>query len=110
MRTNSVADAWAGFLVELQAASGSVHDVIERRGRLAEFRGEQATIKLANLLEDERLIIGSKHNQRTCSKAFSKALGREITVLFEDTDTSRPGAEDLFTQEVRDLFQGRIED
>ena len=110
VRTNSVSDAWQGFLAELEVASASLQDVIQRRGRLAEFQGGQATIKMTGMQEEERVLVQSKRNVRTCSRAFSKALGREIEVVFEDTVSTRPGTEDPFTTEVKDLFQGRIED
>jgi len=110
VRTSSVADAWGGFLAELEAASPGLHEVVARRGRLAEFQGDLATIKLEKLQEEERLLVESRRNQRTCSRAFTKALGREIQVAFEDAAAARPGAADPFTQEVRDLFQGRIEE
>ena len=110
VRTSSVADAWSGFMVELEAASPSLFEVISRRGRLAEFQGGRATVKLSKLQDEERLLIESRRNQRTCSRAFTTAIGREVEVVFEDAATARPGGDDPFTQEVKDLFQGRIED
>jgi DNA polymerase III subunit gamma/tau len=110
VRTSSVADAWAGFLAELASASSSLHEVIERRGRLAEYQGGRATIKLSGLHENERLLMDERRNQRTCSRAFGVAVGREVEVVFEDTATARHGSKDPFTTEVSDLFQGRIED
>ena len=110
VRTNSVADAWRGFLEALEGLAPSLHAVVAKRGRLAEFQGGAATIKLRALLDEERLLLESKRNQKTCSRAFTQAMGRKIEVAFDDASAARPGADDPFTEEVRDLFQGRIEE
>lgn len=110
VRTNSVADAWTGFLAELEASSAGLHEVVSRRGNLAEFQGGRATIKLAGMQDTEREMIASKRSVKACEVAFQKAIGREVRVVFEDVAATRPGAEDPFTTEVKTLFQGRIED
>jgi len=110
VRTTSAADAWAGFLAELAETSPSLHEVVTRRGRLEALAGERAVVKLTGLAEDERVLLAERRNQRTCSRAFSQALGREIEVALEDAGRQRPGADDPFTREVAQLFEGRIEE
>ena len=66
--------------------------------------------KCQALLEEEKAMLGDKRNQRTLSKVFSAVLGRELAVEIEDSDTIRPGAEDPYTKQVAELFDGQIED
>ena len=110
VRTTSAADAWAGFLAELAETSPSLHAVVSRRGRLEALSAEGAVVKLTGLAEEERILLAERRNQRTCSRAFSQALGREVEVALEDAGRQRPGAEDPFTREVAQLFEGRIEE
>jgi hypothetical protein len=86
-----------------------LHAVISKRGRLEQYRAGRATIKLADLGQDERPLVEEPRNLRTCSKAFSTAVGQDVEVVLEDLGTERPGARDPFTQEVANLFDGRIE-
>ncbi|MEE8469405.1 MAG: hypothetical protein V3T22_13175, partial [Planctomycetota bacterium] len=108
-RVASAAEAWEAFLEALGRKSAGLHAVISRRGRLERYREGHATIKLVGLGKDERPLVEEPRNLATCSKAFSAAVGQAVEVVLEDLETERPGARDPFTQEVANLFDGRIE-
>jgi hypothetical protein len=103
-------DSWQSFLTELREQASSLADVIERRGKLRELASGRAVVQLIELREDERLLIEDKRNRSLCSKAFTKALGSPVDVDLQDAGKARPAAQDSFTSEVTDLFQGRVED
>lgn len=105
----SAAEAWEAFLEALERKSAGLHAVISRRGRLERYREGHATIKLVGLGKDERPLVEEPRNLATCSKAFSEAVGQAVEVVLLDLETERPGARDPFTQEVANLFDGRIE-
>ena len=55
-------------------------------------------------------MVQDRRNQRACSKAFSRAVGREVTVTLQDAAAAAPSSQDPFTKKVVDLFHGRVED
>lgn len=110
VRSNSAQGAWAGFLDELRSISGSLGQLLERRGSLLKFEGSQATVELRNLRDDERGQVMDRRSGRQIDKAFSAAIGRSIQVRLQDSAAAAPGGEDEFTRAVRDQFDGRIED
>lgn len=110
VRTNSVADAWKGFLEELSSKSSSLGDVLTRRGFLERLTEGEAVVKLKGLSEQDRELMSSPRNQRVCSKAFSAALGRQINVIIEDAAAQKPGKDDPFTSRVVEMYEGRLEE
>jgi hypothetical protein len=110
VRTTSTADAWAGFLAELESQSASLADLLTRRGTLVQYGGGRAVVQLKGLGDGERATIQDGRNQRTCTRAFSAAVGRGVEVELQDAAAAAPGSEDAFTERVRGLFGGRIED
>ncbi|TDJ76364.1 MAG: DNA polymerase III subunit gamma/tau [Planctomycetota bacterium] len=110
VRTNSTADAWSGFLEELGSSSAALAELLRRRGRLVQYGGGRAVIKVVDLLDEERLLITGPRALKRCTKAFSDAVGQALEVTLEDAAETKPGDEDVFTREVVDLFDGRVED
>jgi hypothetical protein len=74
------------------------------------LESERAVVRTADLLDEERALLADARNRRTLSKVLTSVLGREVSIEIEDTDEIRPGADDEYTKQVADLFDGRIED
>jgi DNA polymerase III subunit gamma/tau len=110
VRTNSTADAWKGFLDQLATGAAALADILSRRGKLVQYSGGRALVQLSGMFDEEKQIAFDKRNLRACTKAFSQAVGQEVDVVVEDTSATAPGSEDNFTQQVADLFEGRIEE
>ena len=110
VRSNSAQDAWVGFLEELKGVSPSLEQVINRRGSLLKFEGARALIELRDMRDDERGQAMDRRSGRQINKAFSAAIGREVEVELQDAAATAPGTEDAFTRDVRDQFDGRIDD
>jgi hypothetical protein len=110
VRSNSAQDAWVGFLEELKGVSPSLEQVIHRRGSLLKFEGARALIELRDMRDDERGQAMDRRSGRQINKAFSAAIGREVEVELQDAAATAPGTEDAFTRDVRDQFDGRIDD
>jgi len=107
---SSASEAWSAFLEELETSAQGLGEVVRRKARLVTLEEERAVVRTTDLLDAERALLGDARNQRTLSKALSSILGRELTIELEDTDEIRPGAEDEYTKQVADLFDGHIED
>ena len=110
VRSNSAQDAWVGFLEELKGVSPSLEQVIHRRGSLLKFEDARALIELRDMRDDERGQAMDRRSGRQINKAFSAAIGREVEVELQDAAATAPGTEDAFTRDVRDQFDGRIDD
>jgi DNA polymerase-3 subunit gamma/tau len=109
VRTNSTADAWAGFLVELKQRAGGLGELIERRGSLVQYGSGKAVVRLEKLASDEKAMISASRNRKLCSVAFEAAVGKPVDVDLQDSSTAAPGQQDAFTAGVKELFKGRIE-
>jgi hypothetical protein len=107
---SSSAEAWSAFLEELSSSARGLGDVIRKKGRLVTLERDRAVVRTTDLLDEERALLGDARNRRTLSKVFSAVLGRELNIELEDTDEIRPGADDEYTKQVADLFDGHIED
>ena len=107
---SSATEAWAAFLEDLEVSAQALGEVLRRKTRLVSLEEGRAVVRATELLDEEKTLLEDKRNQRTLSKVFSTVLGRELAVEVEDSDMIRPGAEDPYTQQVADLFDGQIED
>ncbi len=109
-RPASQAESWKAVLAEIGGRAASLAAVLAHRGSLRELGGGRAVIRLADLPEEERTLIHDPRNLALCSKAFATVCGEPVEVELSDTARSRPTKEDLFTREVAELFDGRIEE
>jgi len=107
---SSTSDAWSAFLEDLVESAPGLGEVIRRKTHLVALEEERAVLRATNLLEVERTLLGDARNLRTLSKVFSTVLGRDLSIDLEDADEIRPGAEDPYTKQVAELFDGQIED
>ena len=107
---SSATEAWSAFIEDLSGSAQALGEVVRRKTRLVSLEEKRAVLRATELLEEEKAMLGDKRNQRTLSKVFSAVLGRELAVEIEDSDTIRPGAEDPYTKQVAELFDGQIED
>jgi hypothetical protein len=107
---SSATEAWSAFLEDLEGSAQALGEVIRSKTRLISLEEARVVLRATKLLDEEKALLEDKRNQRTLSKVFSTVLGRELTIEIEDADSLRPGAEDPYTKQVADLFDGQIED
>ena len=103
----------ATYLAALRERQPSLADLLERRGRLE--RGPAgARLMLTNLGGDDARLAGDRRNQRAIERALTGAMpGAQLSVDANapaDEPQAPPAPSDPFTQEVVDLFGGRIEE
>lgn len=110
VQTNSTADRWNGFLVELGSRSPELQELIGRKGKLVRDLDGVAPLKLHDLTDDERAMVGDRRNARTIQAAFAAAIGDAVRLNLELHDPKRGGDTDPFTSEIAELFGGRVED
>jgi len=103
-------EAWKRFLAQISETTPALGDLLERRGKLLEYEAGRAVIELSGLRDQERVLVADRRNQRACSRAFGNVVGEPIEVTLQDGAATRPGKDDPYTQQVADLFGGRIED
>ncbi|MEL6904671.1 MAG: hypothetical protein AAFP22_04655, partial [Planctomycetota bacterium] len=108
VQTNSTADRWEGFLAELRGRSQPLADLFARKGTLVRAVGGVAPLKLRGLREDELALVRDPAAERAAADAFRAAIGDGVRLQLEVHDASTGGA-DGFTEELRELFRGRIE-
>ena len=107
---SSTTEAWAAFLEDLGESAPALREVIHGKTRLVALEEGRAVLRAKQLLEEERALLEDQRNQRTLNKVLSAVLGRELSIEIEDADLIRPGAEDPYTKQVAELFDGQIED
>jgi DNA polymerase-3 subunit gamma/tau len=103
-------EAWKRFLAQMAESAPALGVLLERRGKLLEYEAGRAVIELSGLREQERVLVTDRRNQKACSRAFGNVVGEPIEVTLQDGAGTRPGKDDPYTQQVADLFGGRIED
>ena len=107
---SSRGEAWKRFIEELRTSASALADVLENHGTLIELRDGRAVVRFQKLRQSDQPLIHDARNLKLCSRVFSGIMGEPIAVDLEDGSTMRPGAQDDFTRDVADLFDGRIED
>ena len=95
---------------DLSESAPGLGDVIRRKTHLVTLEEEHAILRATKLLDEEKALLADARNQKTLSKVFSTVLGRDLSIEIEDADEIRPGAEDPYTKQVAELFDGQIED
>ena len=110
MQTNSTHDQWEGFLAELAKRSEGLADVAARKARLVRSSGGVAPMKFRGLSADELQRVESAAGRRAIEDAFRATSGDGVRLKLEIHDASTGSAAgDLYTEHVRELFNGRIE-
>jgi DNA polymerase-3 subunit gamma/tau len=107
---SSAADAWAAFLEDLAESAPALAEVMRSKTRLITLEEQRAVVRASKLLDEEKQLLKDARNLRTMGQAFSTVLGRELSIEIEDADELRPGAEDPYTKQVAEFFDGWIED
>jgi len=96
--------------VELGSRSPELQELIGRKGKLVRDLDGVAPLKLHDLTDDERAMVGDRRNARTIQAAFAAAIGDSIRLQLELHDAKRGGGNDPFTSEIAEMFGGRVED
>lgn len=110
VRTNSVQDAWNGFLSTVAERSASTASLLEKRGRLLSLDEGTATVQLRGLTDADRDQLFDTRSRKRLEEALATALGRRLRLELQDTSRAKAGAEDDFTQRVATRFGARIEE
>ena len=110
VRTNSVQDAWNGFLTTVAERSSSTASLLEKRGRLLSLDEGTATVQLRGLTDADRDQLFDTRSRKRLEEALATALGRRLRLELQDTSRAKAGAEDDFTQRVATRFGARIEE
>lgn len=107
----SAGEAWSSFLAELKGRAASMAEALERSGELVDFTPERVVIRIGRLRESDRPIVLERRNQQVCQRVFSALLGGDVDVRIETAEQTRGGgADDDFTNTVKNVFEGRLED
>ena len=78
MRTNSVQDAWNGFLSTVAERSASTASLLEKRGRLLSLDEGTATVQLRGLTDADRDQLFDTRSRKRLEAALATALGRRL--------------------------------
>ncbi|MCB9914406.1 MAG: hypothetical protein H6828_04535 [Planctomycetes bacterium] len=107
---SSAGEAWARFLDELEGRAAALSEALSRCGKLVEFGGGRAVVRLSGLKAADRAMVQDARNQKLCTKVFSDLMGERVELRLEDSAAVRPGDQDAFTSRVASLFDGKVED
>ncbi|MEO2095346.1 MAG: DNA polymerase III subunit gamma/tau [bacterium] len=102
-------EAWERFLELLTESAGALSEVLASHGKLVELSSDRAVVRFEKLRQADRPLIEDSRNRKLCSRVFSKLLDANIEVRLEDASNLPSGTEDEFTQSVKGLFGGRLE-
>lgn len=110
VQTNSTQDLWDGFLAELARRSEPLSSLTAKRARLVRAADGVAPLGFRGLTPKERAFVESPGARRAIDEAFTAVKGGGLRVKVEiHGDGAVRGADDPFTEELRALFDGRIE-
>jgi hypothetical protein len=108
VQTNSTADRWTGLLQELGRSSRELAGLLSKKGELVRESNSVAPLKVRGLTEPELAFIERPDSRASIEAAFRVVSGEEVALKLE---IHRGGSSaDGFTQEITELFGGRIED
>ncbi len=108
VQTNSTADRWTGLLRELGRRSADLAGLLAKKGELVRESNQVSPLKVRGLTEPELAFIERPESRASIESAFHAVSGDEVALKFE---IHRGGASaDGFTQEITELFGGRVED
>ncbi len=100
---------WDRVLAGLGESNDSLAGVLRLRAKLEVLEGGRAVLRLEALTSREAKMLEGRRNLGVLARAFKNATGSETEVSFVRATPPPPEAKDEFTQEVADLFGGRIE-
>jgi len=108
VQTNSTADRWTGLLQELGRSSRDLAGLLSKKGELVRESNSVAPLKVRGLTEPELALMERPDSRASIEAAFRAVSGEEVALKLE---IHRGGASaDGFTQEITELFGGRVED
>jgi DNA polymerase-3 subunit gamma/tau len=108
VQTNSTADRWTGLLEELGRRSRELAGLLSKKGELVRESNSVAPLKVRGLTEPELAFIERPDSRASIEAAFRAVSGEEVSLKLE---IHRGGSSvDGFTQEITELFGGRVED
>ncbi|MCL4137238.1 UNVERIFIED_CONTAM: hypothetical protein GTU68_019543 [Idotea baltica] len=107
---SSKGEAWNRFVEELTDKAPSLGQIFGSHGKLLELSNGRAIVRFAKMRQADRPLIHDARNQKLCSRVFSELMGEPVEVKLEDGSEISPGDSDSFTRQVRETFDGRIED
>ncbi len=107
---SSKGEAWKRFVEELTDKAPSLGQIFGSHGKLLELADGRAIVRFAKLRQADQPLIHDARNQKLCSRVFSDLMGEAVEVRLEDGSQISPGESDSFTRQVRETFDGRIED
>lgn len=108
VQTNSTADRWTGLLQELGRSSRELAGLLSKKGELVRESNSVAPLKVRGLTEPELAFMERPDSRASIEAAFRAVSGEEVALKLE---IHRGGASaDGFTQEITELFGGRVED
>lgn len=99
-----------GFLRELKRKDAQLADLLFRKGNLVRDLGGVAPLKLRGLSDEERKAFDDSRAHTMMESAFAAAVGDSVRLKIEIHDGDTSGKDDAFTNEVKELFGGRVED
>lgn len=110
VQTNSTHDQWEGFLAELAKRSEALAALAAKKAQLVRSAGGVAPMKFRGLSAEERQRLESPAGRRAIEEAFHATSGDGVRLKLEVHDASTGSAAgDSFTEQIRQLFNGRIE-
>ena len=108
VQTNSTADRWTGLLQELGRSSRELAGLLSKKGELVRESNSVAPLKVRGLTEPELAFMERPDSRASIEAAFRAVSGEEVALKLE---IHRGGSSaDGFTQEITELFGGRVED
>jgi len=108
VQTNSTADRWTGLLRELGRRSGDLAELLSKKAELVRESNNVSPLKVRGLTEPELAFIERPESRSSIESAFQAVSGEEVTLKLEIHRGG--GSADGFTQEITELFGGRVED
>ena len=108
VQTNSTQDLWDGFLNELARRSAPLAEITAKRARLVRGAAGVAPLGYRGLTEREQALLESPEGRRAVTDAFAAVHSGGLRLKVEIHGAGR-GADDAFTEEVRALFDGKVE-
>ncbi|MDG1051086.1 MAG: DNA polymerase III subunit gamma/tau [Planctomycetota bacterium] len=107
VQTNSTADRWTGLLRELGRHSADLAGLLSKKGELVRESNQVAPLKVRGLTDPELAFVERPESRASIEAAFVAVSGEEVALKLE---IHRGGAsDDGFTQEITELFGGRVE-
>jgi len=95
-------------LRELGRRSGDLAELLSKKAELVRESNNVSPLKVRGLTEPELAFIERPESRSSIESAFQAVSGEEVTLKLEIHRGG--GSADGFTQEITELFGGRVED